>query len=337
MCALLSMRPEGIYCSEADVFIDPWRPVDKAIITHAHADHSRYGMKHYLTHHHSIPVIKHRLGADISVEGKNYGEKTIINGVEISLHPAGHIIGSAQIRLSKGGETWVVSGDYKTAPDATCTPFEPVKCQHFITESTFGLPVFQWQNEEVVFRQMEHWYQKNHAAGITSVLLVYALGKAQRVIQALNGKVGTLYTHGAVENTNEALRTAGIHIPHTERITQDTVINQVKGGFVLAPPSVQNTTWLRKFKPHSLGVASGWMAIRGTRRRRNPDIGFILSDHADWKGLNLAVDATGADHIYVTHGYRNALANWFAEKGKHASVLDTEFMGELFAEKENAK
>ena len=328
------MRPEGIYCEEADVFIDPWRPVNKAIITHAHADHSRYGMKHYLAHHHSIPVMKNRLGMDISVEGKTYGEVTRINGVEISLHPAGHIIGSAQIRLSKGGETWVVSGDYKTAPDATCTPFEPVKCQHFITESTFGLPVFQWDDEQVIFCEMERWYQKNREAGITSVLLVYALGKAQRVIQGLAGKVGTIFTHGAVENTNEVLRQAGLPIAPTERITADTDLNRVKGGFVLAPPSVQNTSWLRKFKPHSLGVASGWMALRGTRRRRNPDKGFILSDHADWSGLNQAVEATGADHIYVTHGYRNALAGWFNEKGKNASVLDTEFTGELFEEKE---
>jgi putative mRNA 3-end processing factor len=271
---------------------------------------------------------------DISVEGKNYGEITRINGVEISLHPAGHIIGSAQIRLSKGGETWVVSGDYKTAPDATCTPFEPVKCQHFITESTFGLPVFQWEDEQVIFNQMERWYKKNHEAGITSVLLVYALGKAQRVIQGLAGKVGTIFTHGAVENTNEVLRQAVVPVAPTERITQDTDLNRVKGGFVLAPPSVQNTSWLRKFNPLSLGVASGWMALRGTRRRRNPDIGFILSDHADWNGLNQAVEATSADHIYVTHGYRNALAGWFNEKGKNASVLDTEFMGELFEEKE---
>lgn len=328
------MRPEGIYCEQGNFYIDPWRPVNKAIITHAHADHSRYGMKHYLAHHHSIPVMRHRLGEAISVEGRAYGEKVHISGVDVSLHPAGHIIGSAQVRVSYKGETWVVSGDYKTAPDATCTPFEPVKCQHFITESTFGLPVFQWEDEQLVFNQMENWYHKNHEAGITSVLLVYALGKAQRVIEGLSGKVGTLFTHGAVENTNEVLRQAGIPVSNTERITQDTDLNRVMGGFVLAPPSVQNTSWLRKFKPHSIGVASGWMALRGTRRRRNPDAGFVLSDHADWKGLNQAVEATGAQHIYVTHGYRNALANWFADKGKNASVLDTEFTGELFEEKE---
>lgn len=329
MKGLLSYTKKGIYCEKADVFIDPWRPVDKAIITHAHADHSRWGMKKYIAHHHSIPVMKHRLGNDIDVTGKNYGEDFNINGVKFSLHPAGHIIGSAQVRVEYKGEVWVVSGDYKTEPDSTCTPFEAVQCHTFITESTFGLPVYDWIPSKAIYSSINQWWETNQAQGKVSILLGYSLGKAQRIIEHLNQDIGKVYTHGAIENTNEVLRSAGISVPTTTRITKETDKKELIGNMIIAPPSAHNTPWMRKFKPYSVGITSGWMALRGARRRRNADRGFVMSDHADWNGLNAAVEATGAENIYVTHGYSATFAQWLNEKGKNAHVLETEYEGEL--------
>lgn len=329
MRGLLSYTDQGIYCERADVYIDPWRPVNKAIITHAHADHSRWGMKHYLAHTDSIPVMKHRLGEDINVTAKEYNESFAINGVRFSLHPAGHIVGSAQVRVEYKGEVWVVSGDYKTEQDATCKPFEPVRCHAFITESTFGLPVYDWAPADDVYHSINAWWKKNREQDKVSIILGYSLGKAQRIIAHLDQHLGEVYTHGAIENTNEVLRSAGISVPATTRITRETDKKALVGNMVVAPPSAHNTLWMRKFKPYSVGIASGWMALRGARRRRNADRGFVMSDHADWKGLNAAISATGAGTIYVTHGYSNTFAQWLTEKGYNAQVLETEYEGEL--------
>ncbi|MFZ6052131.1 ligase-associated DNA damage response exonuclease [Halocola ammonii] len=332
--SLLRFTNKGIYCPQAKVYIDPWKPVNKAIITHAHADHSRWGMKNYLAHNLSVPVMKYRLGSDINVEGVDFNEPRTINGVKFSLHPAGHIYGSAQVRVEYKGEVWVVSGDYKTENDKCCTPFEPVKCHSFITESTFGLPVYRWENQESVFEDINSWWRKNKEQGKTTILCGYSLGKAQRIIQNLDSSIGKIYTHGAVENTNEVLREAGIVIQETTQITQETPKKATLGNIVIAPPSALGTPWARKLKPYSTGVASGWMMVRGMRRRRNADRGFVLSDHADWQGLNESVKATGAENIYVTHGYSTIFANWLKEQGYNASVVDTEYEGENMDEKE---
>lgn len=329
MNGLLSYTQNGIYCAQADVYIDPWKPVNKAIITHAHADHSRWGMKHYLAHEDSAAVMKHRLGNDISLETKKYNEPFSINGVKFSLHPAGHIIGSAQIRVEYNHEIWVVSGDYNTQPDAYCPAFEPVKCHCFITESTFGLPVYKWEPTSVIFNQIHQWWQKNREEKKVSVLLAYSLGKAQRLIHHLHQEYGKIYTHGAIENTNEVLRKSGIRVPTTHRITQSTTTKEMLGQLVIAPPSAQNSTWMNKLKPHNIAMASGWMNLRGAKRRRNTERGFTLSDHADWNGLNQAVNASEAENIYVTHGYKTTFAQWLCEQGKNAMVLETEFEGEL--------
>lgn len=327
--ALLRFAPEGIYCPRADVYIDPWKPVKRAIITHAHADHSRWGMQHYLAHVDSVPVMRYRLGEDISVQGVEYGEVITINGVAFSLHPAGHIVGSAQVRVAYRGEVWVVSGDYKIEPDKTCVAFEPVPCQHFITESTFGLPVYEWKPAEQIYQEINDWWRANQELGKTSVILGYSLGKAQRIIEHLDSSIGPIFTHGAIENTNEVLRQAGIPIQATERITADTDKKHFAGSMVVAPPSAQNTSWTKKLKPFEVGIASGWMALRGARRRRNADRGFVMSDHADWKGLNQAVEATGAEHVYVTHGYSHVFAQWLNERGYQSQVVETEYEGEL--------
>lgn len=326
---LLQFTDKGIYCAAANVYIDPWRQVDKAIITHAHSDHARWGMKHYLCHHQSVNLIKTRLNENISIEGKNYNESFNINGVKFSLHPAGHIIGSAQVRVEYAGEVWVVSGDYKTEADGTCVPFEPVRCNTFITECTFGLPVYNWKPQAEIINDINSWWQENNAAGVNSVIFAYSLGKAQRIICNVNHSIGKIFTHGAVENMNKALRETGIVIPETIGITKDTDIKQIKGALIVAPPSADDSPWLKKFQPYKTAIASGWMALRGARRRRNVDRGFVMSDHADWKGLNEAVNATGCENVIATHGYTEIFTRWLCEQGYHAITEKTQFEGEL--------
>ena len=325
---LLRFTNKGIYCPQAKVYIDPWRPVRSAIITHAHSDHSRPGMKRYLAHRDSVPVMKLRLGEGISVRSVEYGEAILVNGVKISLHPAGHIIGSAQVRLEYKGEVWVISGDYKTDNDDISGTFEPIRCHTFITECTFGLPVYRWPDQQQVFEEMNQWWASNIEKGMVSVLQAYSLGKAQRVIQGLNQDIGPIFTHGSVENTNEVFRAHGIDIASTIRVAADMPKSAFKGGMVIAPGSAVGTSWSQKFAPFSTSIASGWMMIRGARRRRAADRGFVLSDHADWEGLNQAIRETGAEQVYATHGYSETFARWLRETGLDAKVLKTEFEGE---------
>ena len=325
---LIEFREEGIYCPRADVFIDPWKPVKKALITHGHADHARWGHQSYLCTHLAKPVIRQRLG-NIKLESVDWNEKRSINGVQFSFHPAGHIIGSAQIRVEYKGEIWVASGDYKTEDDGISTPFEPVKCHSFITESTFGLPVYKWTDQREVYQAINDWWHQNKEAGKVSVLTGYALGKAQRILHHLNTNIGPIYTHGAIENVNEIIRKQGFKLPETTRIVPGMKPKDFIGSMVIAPPSATGSNWMKKFKPVSLGIASGWMSLRGTRRRRAADRGFVMSDHADWDGLNTAIQATGATDIYVTHGYTNIFAKWLNEQGFRAKEISTAFEGEL--------
>jgi putative mRNA 3-end processing factor len=332
---LLRFTDSGIYCEKGNFYIDPWKPVDRAVITHAHSDHARWGSRHYLAHSLSRRILQHRLGADISLEVLDYGQAIYIQGVSVSLHPAGHIPGSAQVRVSHQGDTWVVSGDYKIEDDGFIAPFEAIRCNAFVTESTFGLPVYQWASQQIVFDQLNAWWKKNSAAGITSLVFAYALGKAQRLINGLDTSIGPIYTHGAVGNVNEALADDGFNIQPTTTVTPDTPKEAWQGGLVVAPPSAQGTPWMRKFKPYETAMASGWMMLRGTRRRRNTDRGFTLSDHADWNGLLAAIDATGAESVYVTHGYTDTFARYLREvKGLDAQPVRTSFVGESLTETE---
>lgn len=324
---LITFTPKGLYCSQADIYIDPWKPVNKALITHGHSDHARWGHKKYLATHTSLPIIKYRLG-NIDISGVSYGEEVTINGVKISFHPAGHIIGSAQIRLEHKGEIWVISGDYKVADDGISEPFESVKCHHFVTESTFGLPIFNWKKQDVVIAEINDWWRKNKEAGKVSVISAYALGKAQRIINHVDTSIGKIFTHGAVEYTNDVLRKQGIKINKTHKVTSEYQFQQFQGNLVIATPASLGSSWAKKFKDFSSAFASGWMAMRGTRRRRAADRGFVLSDHADWKGLNQAVEASGAENVYVTHGYTDIFSKWLQSKGLNASIVKTEFTGE---------
>jgi len=324
---LLAFNDKGIYCAEADVYLDPWKPVDKAIISHGHADHSRWGHKQYITHHTNVPIIKHRLG-DIQVTGKAWDETFVINNVKFSLHPAGHIIGSSQIRVEYKGEVWVFSGDYKTEDDGVAVPYEPVKCHSFITECTFGLPAFKWLPQDLVMNDINNWWQQNREDGRTSILFGYSLGKAQRLLKFLDPSIGKIYTHGAIENMTEVIRPM-LELPETIRITRDTKKEEFKGNIVLAPPSAQGTTWIRKMVPYVTASASGWMAFRGARRRRAIDKGFVLSDHCDWQGLLTSIKATGCEKVICTHGYSDIFSKYLTEQGYDARTEATQYEGEL--------
>lgn len=327
MSGTLAFTPSGIYCPAGDFYIDPWKPVNRALITHGHADHARRGMGSYLTTDIAAPVMRHRLG-DVSIDTIGYGERLQIGGATVSFHPAGHVPGSAQIRIDVAGEVWVASGDYKVVDDGLSTPFEPVKCHHFITESTFGLPVFRWQDQAVIAAQINDWWAACAAAGKTAFLGCYALGKAQRLMSMLNPDFGPILTHTAIENTNAVMRAQGIALPSTLQAGPDLNPKDHPGAIVLAPPSALGSAWARKFGPQEAAFASGWMALRGIRRRRAGDRGFVISDHADWSGLLAAIKDTEAESIYVTHGYTEIFTRYLNEMGWNAQVVQTEFGGE---------
>ncbi len=321
---LIVLRPEGLFCPAGGFFIDPWRPVERAVITHAHADHARAGHAHYLAAADARHVLRARLG-DIALQTLGYGEGLEVNGVRVSLHPAGHVLGSAQVRVEHRGRVWVVSGDYKLGPDATCAAFEPVRCDVFVSESTFGLPVYRWPRASEVFAQIDAWWRANAEAGRASLLYCYAFGKAQRVLAGVDASIGPIVCHGAVEPLNVAYRASGVRLPATQRVGEVTDKSAFRRALVLAPPSAQGTPWLKRFGEYSDAFASGWVQLRGVRRRRALDRGFVLSDHADWPGLQQAIAATGAQRVIVTHGYVDVLVRWLAEQGLRAEAFATEY------------
>jgi putative mRNA 3-end processing factor len=326
---LIVQRPEGLYCPVGDFHIDPWRPVARAVITHAHADHARRGHGAYLATAVSAGVLRARLG-DITLQGLDYGEKVDIQGVTLSLHPAGHVLGSAQVRVEHQGQVWVASGDYFASGhvddvNATCAPFEPVRCHCFITESTFGLPIYRWRPQAEVLAQINTWWSTNAAAGRASLLLGYSFGKAQRLLAGVDAGIGPIVVHGAVEPLNEAYRAAGVALPHTQRVEQVEDKALLRRALVVAPPSVLGSPWTKRFGDASDAFASGWMQLRGARRRQGVDRGFVLSDHADWPGLQRAIAATGAGRVIVTHGYEAVMVRWLEEQGLQAGSFQTAY------------
>lgn len=331
---LVVARPQGLYCPPGDFYIDPWKPVSRALITHAHGDHARVGHDHYLAPEEGRLVLQARLGADIPLQTLPYAQAITHRGVRVSFHPAGHVLGSAQVRLEHEGRVWVASGDFKTGPDATCAPFEPVRCDVFITESTFGLPVFRWQAQQQVFDDINAWWRGNAQAGRPSVLYAYSFGKAQRVLAGIDPSIGPIVAHGAMTLMNDAYRASGVPLPATQSVL-DTTPADLKTSLVLAPPSAQGSGWTKRFGEHSDAFASGWMQLRGTRRRRGLDRGFVLSDHADWPGLLEAVQATQAPRVIVTHGYVEPLVRYFSEQGLQAGAFKTEY-GDEAEESEEA-
>ncbi len=314
----------GLYCAAGDFHIDPWRGVARAIITHAHADHARFGSEVYVCHPATAPILRKRLG-DVAIETAAYGEILMRNGVEISLHPAGHVLGSAQVRMAYRGEVWVASGDYKLESDGVSPAFEPLRCHAFITESTFGLPIYRWRPKAETFAAIDAWRRENIAAGRASVLYAYALGKAQRVLAHVDPDLGPIVCHGAIEAINALYRDAGVALPPTRLASEIANKKDFARALILAPPSAVASPWLKRFGDYSDGLASGWMQVRGNRRRRGLDRGFALSDHADWPGLLSAIAATGAERIFATHGAVGPLTRYLREKGLDARTMETAY------------
>lgn len=333
---LITLTSSGLYCKQGDFYIDPWKPVKRAVVTHAHADHTYRGNQQYLVPAEGERLSRIRIGEDADISTQRYGEVSVMNGVKVSFHPAGHVLGSAQVRVEYKGEIWVVSGDYKLMPDATCAPFEPVKCHHFITEATFGLPIYRWQPTEFMFEEVNSWWRRNQEKGKASVIFAYSLGKSQRVMNGIDRSIGRIFTHGAVERLTQAYREHGVDLPDTTYVGSVENKKEFAGSLIVAPPSAQQAVgWLRRFGSHSTGFASGWMMVRGARRQRAVDRGFVLSDHADWPELLTAIASAEAETVYVTHGFSQEVVRWLNEHGQYAVPLKTQFVGDTAEEVEN--
>ncbi|WP_379091045.1 ligase-associated DNA damage response exonuclease [Pedobacter sp. UC225_65] len=325
--ALIKFTNKGIYCKQGNFYIDPWHPVDYAVTTHGHADHVKFGNKNYLCHELTKPILQQRYGLTDNVQTLPYHQTININGVKLTLFPAGHVIGSSQIKLEYKGEICVVSGDYKVEYDGISTAFEPVKCHTFVSESTFGLPIYNWQAQEIIFEQIKNWVTDNHWKGKTSILVAYSLGKAQRLIKNL-GNQYPIYVHNSIANLNESFMAAGVELPKTIRITPDLKKEELQKGIVIVPPALADGKWIKSLQQPAVGVCSGWMAVRAGRRWRSADAGFALSDHADWQGLLTAIKATNAEKVFVTHGSTAVFAKYLNEIGISAEEVTTKYGAE---------
>lgn len=331
---LIKFTKKGIYCPQGKFYLDPWYPVDYAIISHGHADHARWGMKRYLCTNDSKSILKHRLGNDIKVDSLQYNESISINGVKVSFYPAGHVIGSAQIRLEYKGYVVVFSGDYKTQPDFITVPFEPVKCHTFITESTFGLPIYNWKSEKVLQNQLQSWVKTNQTNNRTSVFFGYSLGKAQRLMSLLDG-CDEIFVHRTIHNLNETISASGISLPKTKLWSSDLDKKTFQNKIIIAPPALLGSRMLKRIPNVAKAVCSGWMQIRGNRRWQAVDAGFVVSDHADWNGLISAVKATEAEQVYVTHGSQVVFSKYLNEIGIATKELKTEYGDEVLEKAES--
>ncbi|MBD2256335.1 ligase-associated DNA damage response exonuclease [Pseudanabaena sp. FACHB-2040] len=325
---LITVRSEGLYCEAGNFFIDPWQPVETALITHAHSDHARSGSERYVATSISKGILKKRLGENLALQGVTYGEKLKLGNTWVSFHSAGHVLGSAQIRVELGDEVWVVSGDYKRCADPSCTPFEVVPCSTFITEATFGLPLYRWESGTETARQIYEWWQGDPSR--PSILFCYAFGKAQRVLSELTQFTDRpVYVHGAIQTLTEVYRQAGVRMLPTIPTSEMPRSHSYQGDLVLSPPSGHRSTWMKRFERPQTAFASGWMAVRGARRRRGYERGFVLSDHADWPSLIQTVKQTGAKTVYVTHGQTEILSRYLQEVCQiNALPLETLFEGE---------
>ena len=325
---VLTLTDRGLYCAAGNFFIDPLEPVDLAVLTHAHADYARRGSRAYLASRQSERILRLRLGEDIDLRSLEYGERVLLGEALVSLHPAGHVLGSAQVRVEVNGRVWVVSGDYKRDADPTCTPFEPVLCDVFITEATFALPVYRWQPTSSIAEDLVRWWQG--APERPSLVFGYAFGKAQRLLAEI-GKLTDepVYVHGSIERLNTAYRLEGIELAQTIPVADQPKGFDWRGKLVMAPPSAHRSAWMKKFKEPQTAFASGWMAVRGNRRRRGYERGFVLSDHADWAGLVRTILETGATRVLVTHGQSDVLARYLQEThGLIAEPLGNLYDGE---------
>ncbi len=320
---LLRNTPNGLYCSAGDFYVDPHRPVPRAVVTHAHTDHARWGCRHYLAAAPSEHLLRMRMNDDAEFQFLPYGESITVGGVEVSFHAAGHMLGSAQVRLERQGRIALVTGDYKLGYNPTCEPWQPVKCHLMVTESTFGLPIYHWADWQCEMDAINEWWRRARDQGKCCVLYGYAVGKSQSLLAGLDPQIGPIYTHGAVEKGTDAYRRTGVELPPTTYVGSIEGKHDWKGGMVVAVPSAHGTPWMRKFGRVSTAMASGWMAVRGARRRRAMDRGFVISDHVDWTTLLAAIQQCDPETVWVTHGYTAAVARYLNEKGRHAVAIDS--------------
>ena len=324
--SLLQLTPQGLYCRAAEAWIDPYRPVSRALITHAHADHARPGCGEYWAIGSSEMILRKRLGAAIKLNAVSYEQPLNIGAAQVSFHPAGHVLGSAQIRVEAGAESWLVSGDYKRCADPSCTPFKPVQADVFITEATFGLPIYRWQSGAEIAQQILEWWRSS--ADHSSILFAYAFGKAQRLLAELAaiGVSDEVLLHGAVEALMPAYRCAGVSMPPTKALSMVNKGDSLAGRLIIAPPSAHRSVWMKRFKFTQTAFVSGWMAVRGARRRKGYERGFVMSDHADWPGLISSVKESKAQQVFVTHGNSDGLARYLKEvEGISAEPLNADF------------
>jgi putative mRNA 3-end processing factor len=309
--ALIEFTNRGLYCPAGDFFIDP----------------SQGGSTHYLCHKDCKPLLELRLGKK-SIQTLAWEEPILINGVRVSLHPAGHVIGSSQVRVEYQGEVWVASGDYKIQDDGISGTFQPVKCHFFITESTFALPVYKWKEDPELFGEMGAWIEDNKSKGKTSILQAYSIGKAQRVISNLAGFVDQVYAQTAIFQTQEALEKAGFDFPNVRLLTAQIKPEALRRSLVVATGLVAEGSILKNLAPYSMGICSGWERVSSKRRGQLADTGFALSDHADWEGLLAAVKETGAEKVFVTHGFQSEFTRYLNEIGIPASEVNSGFSSE---------
>jgi putative mRNA 3-end processing factor len=331
------MRPQdilmpdaaGLCCKLGGFHIDPVRPVERAVITHGHSDHARPGHGAVLATQETLDMMRLRYGDNFarSTQATAYGETITLGDVTIKFHPAGHVLGSAQIAVSCKGVRIVASGDYKDTPDPTCAPFETVRCDVFITEATFGLPVFRHGEAGNEIRKLlasvALFPERAHLVG------AYSLGKAQRVVALLRlaGYDAPIYLHGAMEGTTRYYQSRGVTLGEL-RLVRDMKKADLAGTITLAPPSATSDIWTRRFPDPVTAFASGWMRVRARARQRGVELPLVISDHADWDGLTATIDASGAGEIWVTHGQEDALVHWCKQKGLTARPLDLVGYGE---------
>ncbi len=329
MVALLEPKDGGLICKPGGFAIDPWEPAELALITHAHADHARPGSQQYIAADSCVPLLRKRLGEDIDIKGVPFGEPLTFGDTTVSFHPAGHVLGSAQIRVEHQGEVWVFTGDFKRDNDPTAEAFELVPCNTLITEATFALPIYKWESGHAVAQQIFQWWQAMKAEGRPAVLFAYSLGKAQRVLaELMHFTDESVYLHGAVANMTDVYRRQGVPMLPTHPIDLDDKSKDYAGQLIIAPPGASGSAWMRRFKNASTGFCSGWMRVRGNRRRRGYDRGFVLSDHADWPALLKTVEQCGAQQVLTTHGRGDTFVKFLKEQGYVAEELSTRFAGE---------
>jgi putative mRNA 3-end processing factor len=320
---LIQVDDRGLYCPAGDFYIDPWRPVHRAVITHAHADHARAGSEHYISSSSSAPFLRHRLGDEISLESREFGESFELGDVRVSLHPAGHVLGSSQVRVDDGSQVSLVTGDFKRATDPTCESFEPLVCDTLVTEATFALPVYAWRPISEVISEIANWWLEESRR--PSILFCYAFGKTQRVLAELSAYTERrVLLHGAGVELTRLYRESGVAMVPTEAVAEYPRGKSFAGELIIAPPSAHRSAWMKRFSNPQTAFASGWMNLRGARRRRGYERGFVLSDHADWKGLTQTIRQSGARRVYATHGQNEVLARYARDVlGLEAEPLST--------------